>query len=151
MEQRDKVKLLSLSLEAEVNRRVSVSLFDRFGPESVLFETQFSRTRLSERSVAEERRRSATRNAIRAATARLADHRQELHELRGFDKRAASRALSLADQVRELRDEVLDEIQTLEDSAEGDYIPINHGESTEDAVLTWRLANAPRASTRPVQ
>lgn len=150
MAQSNKAKLISLSLEVELNKKASVSLFDRFGKDNLLFCQQFEDTQKSEQALHAARRRSAFETTLTSLQTRVSARQAELKVLKKFDRKELDRAADLADQVRELEEDLLTDLEVLDTCEPPSYGNLHETDSggccpTEDTILAWRVAGLPRA------
>lgn len=149
MAQPDKAKLLSLSLEVDLNKQAAVSLFDRFGKDNFLFRRQFEDTQRGNRALQTLQRRSALRTTLTSVKDRLDSKREDLKVLQAFDRKQLDLVADLTDRVGDLQEDLLTELEVLDqgDPCDDGGLPAPSPEDgqAEDTILAWRVAGLPRA------
>lgn len=158
----DNIKeLIAKSLEVEINKRTTISLYDRFGPDKCICRTQNYQTLQSIRRFNELQRRRRITTGFDDLNDRLVSKRGELRTLTSLKRgRQVDELLDLNDRTRELRDELQSDLDLLaEDTRESDdaqgqeeekgpWAEAIDGKINQATIDQWRLDTLPRASTR---
>lgn len=139
-QQRD---LIARGLEAEVNKRAAVSLFDRFGPSNPLFKKQYADTRLSLRSYHSCSQTERVRASLELVNLTIETKKKERALLSKLNRGAVARVEKLCDAVADLREEFDLELDSLtaaqDDPVEGGPEPAD----LADTITEWRAEALP--------
>ncbi|AIU39560.1 tegument protein UL14 [Equid gammaherpesvirus 5] len=139
-QQRD---LIARGLEAEVNKRTSVSLFDRFGPASPIFKKQYGDTRLSVKTFNSCSQRERVRASLEFVQQTLECKVQERRLLKRLDRRVVAEAEKLCEAVTELREDFEFDLENLEgaqdDAGAGNAVY----DDVADTITEWRAETLP--------
>ncbi|QDQ69243.1 tegument UL14 [Colobine gammaherpesvirus 1] len=130
------------ALVAEVQRKTTVSVFDRFGSGSAIFEKQFLDAQEAGRVHEALQRETRILDLAREVRDKVEATKRERSAL-GNPKNlpSADQIDALRDHVAELKEQVLARVDALEEYG-GDR-PGDTTEEVQDTVLNWRLGRLP--------
>ncbi|BBB06484.1 hypothetical protein [Rhinolophus gammaherpesvirus 1] len=144
------VDLIARGLEADVNKKTSVSIFDRFGGKSPLFKKQFEDTKLSLKRYNSVKQRSGIQSSLNLLDDTLESKSRELHLLSSFNKSKITRLEKICEAVTELREDFdfeIDNLKTVEDepTTRGDSEP----DDIADTIMEWKTDMLPSVPIGP--
>nr|AIA82780.1 hypothetical protein [Bovine gammaherpesvirus 4] len=153
MESRNKkiAELFKINLLSEVNKKTSVSLFDRFGEHSDIFLQQFEVTQKNLQDCNQLRQSTKVDNIISFVESTIRSQEKQLETLLKFDKKKLERAEALTNRVSDLSEDIQAELSFLT-SEGGDGNNISHGsedDTTRDTIMHWRLGTIPDVPASP--
>lgn len=140
---------IRLDIELAVQRRVAVSVGDRFGTQSALFRRQFDEANAVSHRVQQTERLRAIKNKVVYLTTEIENRTKEVESLIRFDPKKVDILEELTDKVEELEANVsfeVDRIQGYQERYHGGQqtsLPDCNGE-LETTLTQWRLEQAPR-------
>nr|UQT64537.1 ORF35 [Human gammaherpesvirus 8] len=137
-----KREFIKSALEANINRRAAVSLFDRFGGSSAVFEKQFQDAQHAVRAHGALKREAELGTLVRKAGQRfeaLKRERSILSQPRDLPRVADIDAL--VDAVADLKEEVAVRLDALEEN--GEETPTHSSSEIKDTIVRWRLDDLP--------
>ncbi|AJG42960.1 hypothetical protein KM481_gp30 [Harp seal herpesvirus] len=139
------LNLISKSLEAEINKRASISLFDRFGERSPLFQKQFQDTQASVKNYQTIKQNSQIEGAIASINSTIETKYQEFSLLSKFNKNKIKEVETLCNTVTDLKEDFDFELQEFKHiSEDGGQEENTHGaEDVADTILSWKLQCLP--------
>ncbi|ABB22252.1 hypothetical protein OvHV-2gp32 [Ovine gammaherpesvirus 2] len=139
---------IRLDIELAVQKRVAVSVADRFGTHSSLFRQQFEQTNCLGRRARKVEQLQDIRNKVDSLHTEIANRSKEVEALLHFDPKKVDALEALSERVDELKTDLdfeVDRVQSLQDeqyAAQSDTLP-GRGRELEDTLLQWRLERAP--------
>nr|BEG23106.1 homolog of EHV2 ORF35 tegument protein UL14 [Macronycteris gammaherpesvirus 1] len=142
------VDLIAKGLEAEINKKASVSIFDRFGSKNPLFKKQFGDTQRSLRQYTSAQSSSNIENSLKLIDQTLENKSKELHLLSQFNKSKLSKVEKICEAVTELKEDFDFELETLgsidlpeNDTTTGGNYECN---SVTDTIMEWKTDLLPQ-------
>lgn len=138
--------VLLKTLRADVNKRVAVSTYDRFGPNNPVFLTNFEQTKQLEGELKSYRRRLRLKNSLDSVNQIIANKRAEQAILSKLDRKKLNAIEELCQRVNELKDDIEVDLNTvlLEGSEESDGGDVCGPEQLDSIVNEWRVENLPQ-------
>ncbi|AIA62071.1 orf35 [Alcelaphine gammaherpesvirus 2] len=140
---------IRLDIELAVQRRVAVSVGDRFGTHSAVFKRQFEEANSVSHQARQAERLRALKNKVTCLTTEIENKTKEVQSLLRFDPKKVDILEELTDRVEELEGDVsfeVDRVQTFQERCHGGQqndLSVCDGE-LEDTLIQWRLDQAPR-------
>lgn len=143
--------LIKQCIETEVNKRVSLSIYSKFGGQHCIFKQQYQTTLDSIEKQGDLKRELEIDSQLLNLNRSIKSQRRRLYQLKKIDHKKLAILEDLRDQVLELEEELLADSAT-QGSQEnqhggkdtGCYCKTN--EDTEYDILQWKLETAPRVS-----
>ncbi|ALE14747.1 ORF35 [Felid gammaherpesvirus 1] len=136
--------LLSKYLEAEINKKTSISTFDRFGEKSVLFQKQFQDTKTSIKGYKTLKQKLNVESAIETINNTAESTYQEYLLLSHYNLKKVREVEKLCDKVRDLKEDFDFELQDLIHRDDGQE-NTHEDEDVTDTILSWKLQGLPDA------
>lgn len=138
-------EVLLKTLRTDVNKRVAVSIYDRFGPSHPLFLTNLEKTKQLQGELKSHHRRLRLRASLESVDRIIADKRAEKSLLSRLDRRKLNAIEELCHRVNELKDDLeVDLNSVLSEATEGDDGADACGpEHLDSLVNEWRVENLP--------
>ncbi|AAD21362.1 unknown [Macaca mulatta rhadinovirus 17577] len=137
-----KKMLIKSELESEINKKLSISVFDRFGADSAVFNAQYKGTRESLRSYNSLKKKDDLATVVGTLETSLREKQSELGLLKGFNRKKIEEFDAVADAVRDLKDELYGELEIL-GTLDNESVPVEE-ESPKDDIIRWKLERLPR-------
>ncbi|AGY30717.1 ORF35 [Retroperitoneal fibromatosis-associated herpesvirus] len=130
------------ALTVDVQRKTAVSLFDRFGAGSAIFERQFIDARAAERSHGTLQRQTKLRDLAREVHQKFENAKKERVALGDHRALPSTEEIdALGDTVADLKETVTARLDALEEH--GVDCPGDGTEEVQDTILHWRLGRLP--------
>ncbi|AMA67391.1 tegument protein UL14 [Vespertilionid gammaherpesvirus 1] len=137
------VDFISKGLEAEVNKRAAISIFDRFGGKNPLFTKQFEDTKISVNKYKTSKQKNQIETSLKFVEQTLENKTKELSLLSSFNKKKISKIEKICETVSELKDEFEFEMQTLHPEEEEPEHGQPELETITNTIMEWRTENLP--------
>ncbi|AJE29678.1 ORF35 [macacine gammaherpesvirus 12] len=141
-----KKMLIKSELESEINKKLSISVFDRFGADSAVFSAQYKGTRESLRSYTNLKKKDDLATVVGTLETSLREKQSELEILKAFNRKKIAEFDTVADAVRDLKDELYGELEVL-GTLEDESLPVEE-ESPKDDIIRWKLERLPRVCSK---
>lgn len=145
---KNQISTLSEGLQAEVNKRTSVSIFERFGKHSPLFQKQFDDTRRSIRSYNKHVERIVIEEKLRSVDDIVTAKSRELQLLSKYDTSKINQIENLCDRVTELKEDLDIELDILQqrvtDDSRNEETETGRDDGITDTIMAWKIQTLPR-------
>lgn len=142
--------LIKAAIEADINKRASLSLFDRFGQESSVFQLQFQAAKQCIKKAKACQERQQAHETFISVDNILKAKKQELALLKQFDKGKLSQIEQILDDVSDLKEEICSDIDQLESRLEDGNVLTREPRGSNDPdgdvceqLTEWRLQTLP--------
>lgn len=146
-------ELVKQGLEVEINKRISVSVFDRFGKNNFMFLNQFDKTKKSLKDFETQKLRNSLEDSLITVEREIQDKKKELVLLSRFNKKKISEAENLWDQAEELKEELQSELDFLQLQTQSKINNVSDAElygeeqDKEATIIQWKLDALPKVPT----
>lgn len=133
------VDFIAKGLEADVNKKTSVTIFERFGGKSPLFKKQFEDTKLSLQRFNSVKQRDSIQSSLDLIDYTLESKSRELQLLSKFNKAKITKLEKLCEAVTELKEDFefeIDNIKTTEDDT--DTRRDTESDNITDTIMEWK-------------
>nr|CAC84330.1 hypothetical protein [Saimiriine gammaherpesvirus 2] len=146
----NKKEFLYSAFETEINKKASVSLFDRFGGKSCIFLHQLDHTKKSLIKHENLKRQKSIEGMLQAVDTSIQEKRKELSLLKNFNRHKLTAAEDLQDKILELKEDIHFEIESLNNGQPSSQEEENSSEtSVPDTIMQWRIEALPRVPSAP--
>lgn len=145
--------LVKQGLEVEINKRISVSVFDRFGKNNFMFLNQFDKTKKSLKNFETQKLRYNLEDSLITVDQEIQEKKKELLLLSRFNKKKISEAENLWDQAAELKEEIQSELDFLQSQTQSNTTNVQDTEfcgdeqDKEATIIQWKLDALPKVPT----
>lgn len=144
--------LVRNALEVEINKRISISILDRFGGKHCMFQRQFQNTKKSLENFEAQKHIYNLEDSICSVEKKLEEKKKELHILSRFNKKKINEAETLLEKVTELKEDIQSELEFISNHPQ--ISEIGHDEEAESCrdqeddkeatIIQWRLDAIPQ-------
>lgn len=144
--------LVRNALEVEINKRISISILDRFGDKHYMFQRQFQDTKKSLENFEAQKHIYNLEDSICSVEKKLEEKKKELHILSRFNKKKINEAEILLEKVTELKEDIQSELEFINNHPQ--ISEIGHDEEAESCrdqeadkeatIIQWRLDAIPQ-------
>lgn len=141
-------------LEVEINKRISVSVFDRFGRNHFMFLNQFDNTQKSLKKFEAQKLRHNLEDSLVSVEQKVEEKKKELALLSKFNRKKITEAENLWNHVEELKEDIESELDFFNSQNPDPTEDVQETESygnrqvdQEATILQWRLDSLPKVPT----
>ncbi|AAC95561.1 orf 35 [Ateline gammaherpesvirus 3] len=145
-------KFLCSAFEAEINKKTSVSLFDRFGESNCLFLHQLDTTKKSLIKHENLKKQKSIEGMLQEVNLSIQEKKKELSLLKTFDRHKLSDTEDLQDKISELTEDLQFEIEALNHGQSSSQEEESSSENTvTGTIMRWRIEALPRVPSTTLQ